>query len=196
MTSRQLRLLRGAAAASVATIIAAVSHTVGGGAAPHPLLIAALSVFLTPIAALLIGRRASIVRLSAVVLLSQSVFHVLFVALNATVTPAVANAGHQHTLSLVFVETLGSAEEAAAPDTAMLGAHVVAAVLTTALLWRGETVLRAIHRWVRAVLRRRALQPHADWPVPASIADTTRVFVSTILVGDVRRRGPPTLSCV
>ncbi len=86
MTSRQLRLVRGAAASTAATIIAAVSHTIGGGAAPHPLLIVALSVFLTPVAALLVGRRANIIRLGAAVVLAQTVFHVLFAALGATVS--------------------------------------------------------------------------------------------------------------
>ncbi|WP_194422210.1 hypothetical protein [Microbacterium abyssi] len=188
MTSRQLRLLRGSAASSVATIIAAVSHTIGGGAAPHPLLIAALSVFLTPIAALLVGRRLSLPRLTATVLLSQSVFHVLFVALNATVASSVASTGHQHTLVL---SPLG---ESVAPDAGMLAAHLLAGMLTVALLWRGESTLRAIARWARAVLRRHVPQPFPGWPVPASIARTARVFVSTIIVGDVTLRGPPDLS--
>lgn len=191
MTSRQLRLLRGFAASSVATIIAAVSHTIGGGAAPHPLLIAALSVFLTPSAALLVGRRLSLPRLAMTVLLSQSVFHVLFVALNATAAPsatAVTSAGHQHSLMLT---PLG---EGVAPDAGMLAAHVIAGILTVALLWRGENLLRAVARWARAILHRHVPQPHTGWPTPASIAPTARVFVSTVLVGDVTLRGPPVLS--
>ena len=191
MTSRQLRLLRGAAASSVATIIAAVSHTIGGGAPPHPLLVIALAVLLTPVAAVMIGRRPSLVRLSAAVLLSQTVFHVLFVALGATATPTVATTGHQHALVLT-----AAPGESVAPDAGMLGAHVVAGILTIAMLWRGEAMLRAVSHWVRAVLRCRVLQPRADWPVPASIAHTARVFLSTILVGDLRRRGPPVLSRV
>jgi hypothetical protein len=191
VTSRQLRLLRGFAASSVATIIAAVSHTIGGGPAPHPLLVAALSVFLTPIAALLVGRRLSLPRLAMTVLLSQSVFHVLFVALNATAAPGAAaatSAGHQHALVLA---PLG---EGVAPDAGMLAAHVVAGILTVALLWRGESLLRAVARWARAILHRHVPQPHTGWPTPASIAPTARVFVSTVLVGDVTLRGPPVLS--
>lgn len=189
MTSRQLRLLRGAAASSGATVIAAVSHTVGGGAPPHPLLIAALSVFLAPVAALLVGRRLSLFRLSTAVLVSQSVFHVLFVALNATVTPTVAGSGHHHALSLGPVDSPG----AIAPDAGMLGAHVVAAILTIALLWRGEAMLRAIARWVRAALRTRMPVAHSR-PAPASIARTARIIVHAVNLGDASRRGPPILS--
>ena len=43
MTSRQLRFLRAAAVSAIATLLAAVSHTLAGGAAPHPLLIAAVA---------------------------------------------------------------------------------------------------------------------------------------------------------
>lgn len=191
MTSRQLRLVRGAAASSVATIVAAVSHTIGGGAPPHPLLIAALAVFLAPVAALLIGRRLSLFRLSAVVVLSQSVFHVLFVALNATVTPMVASAGHHHALTLGPV---GDTTAGAAQDASMLGAHAFAAILTIALLWRGETLLRAIARWVRAALRPRMPRAAVVWPVPASIARTARAFIPAVRAGDILRRGPPVIS--
>ncbi|MGO2747433.1 hypothetical protein [Microbacterium sp.] len=188
MTSRQLRLLRGAAASTVATIIAAVSHTIGGGIAPHPLLILALSVFLTPLAALLVGSRPSLLRLGGAVLLSQAVFHALFVALNATVTPTIASAGHQHVLSL------GTASGTVAADSGMLGAHVIAAVFTIALLWRGESMLRAIGRWVRAVLRARMPHPQVAWPAPPSVSRTARLIIQIIRVGDISRRGPPVFS--
>ncbi len=189
MTSRQLRLVRGAAASTAATIIAAVSHTIGGGAAPHPLLIVALSVFLTPVAALLVGRRANIIRLGAAVVLAQTVFHVLFAALGATVTPTIAGRGHQHVMAL------GPVGEAVAPDAGMLAAHVVAAIITVLLLARGESILRSIARWVRAVLGVHLPTIAHDWPVPAPTAGSLRVFVPGFLIGDVSRRGPPLLSC-
>lgn len=189
VTSRQLRLVRGAAASSVATIVAAVSHTLGGGAAPHPLLIVALSVFLTPIAALLVGCRPHILRLSAAVVLSQTVFHVLFTTLNATVTPAVAGTGHQH------VMTLGPVGEAVSPDAGMLGAHLVAVIVTILLLARGESVARAIACWVRAALGVRMPRLRGDWPSPASAAGVLHSFVPMFRLSDVSRRGPPVLSC-
>jgi hypothetical protein len=187
VTTRQLRLVRGAAASSIATIIAAVSHTIGGGAPPHPLLIIALSVFLTPLAALLVGRSPGITRLSAAVLVSQTIFHVIFVALGATASPTVV-AGHHH------VMTLDPLSATVAPDAGMLGAHVLAAVLTIAMLWRGERLLGIVLRWVRAVLRTRMPRPHAEWPTPASVAITARRFVSSIPAAAISRRGPPALS--
>lgn len=186
MTSRQLRLLRGATAASIATIIAAVSHTIGGGAPPHPLLVIALSVFLTPLASLIVGRTPGIARLSVAVLVSQTVFHVLFVALGATVSAAVTR-GHQHVL------TLDPLTSTVAPDAGMLGAHIAAAALTIALLWRGEQLMRTVARWVRAALRTRTPRLYADWRIPVAFTSTPRRFVSRIRIGDISRRGPPAL---
>jgi len=189
VTSRQLRLLRGAAASSVATVIAAVSHTVGGGAPPHPLLVIALSVFLTPIAALLVGRTLNAARLSATVLLSQTIFHVLFVALGATLTTPGIVTRHEHVMAW------GPLTSTVAPDTGMLGAHLLAALLTITLLWRGERMLRGIARWVRARLRVRMPRKNSIWPIPASYANTARAFVASIRTSDISLRGPPVLSC-
>lgn len=188
MTSRQLRLLRGATASSVATILAAVSHTVGGGAPPHPLLVVALSVFLTPVAALLVGRTLSLGKLSATVLLSQGVFHVLFVALGATLTTTGAVSGHRHHTTLAPLTSTVS------PDAGMLDAHVLAAAVTIILLWHGERVLRGIARWVRSTLRLRLPRLHGSWPVPASYPRTERIFVATIRTSDISLRGPPVFS--
>lgn len=193
MTSRQLRLLRGAAASSIATITAAVSHTVGGGAPPHPLLVIALSVFLTPIAALLVGRAPRISRLASTVLVSQAVFHVLFVVLGATLTPGIAaGGGHQHAMTLSM---LSPGPATVAPDLTMLVAHLVAGLFTIAMLWRGEQLLRAIARWVHAALRTATLRVHADWPVPAGGSPRAFRFDSKIRTGDLFLRGPPRLSC-
>lgn len=179
--------MRGAAASAIATIIAAVSHTIGGGAPPHPLLVIALSVFLAPLAALLVGRTPRIGRLSAAVMVSQTVFHILFVALGATASPTVMT-GHHHAM------TLDPLTSAVAPDAGMLGAHVIAAVLTIALLHRGEQLIRVIARWVRAVLRTRMPPLQAEWPVPTSVAATARRFVSNIPAAAISRRGPPAFS--
>lgn len=189
MTSRQLRLLRGAAVSSIATVIAALSHTTGGGAPPHPLLVLALSILLTPVAALLVGRTLSFSKLSVAVLLSQQVFHTLFVLLRATISPgATFGTGHQHAM------TLGPLATAVAPDAGMLSAHIIAAVFTIALLWRGERVLRAIAHWVRTALRFRMPRFHEDWPVPASATTQSVHLCSAVRIGDLFTRGPPAFS--
>lgn len=196
MTSRQLRLLRGAAASSVATVTAATSHTVGGGAPPHPLLVLALSVFLTPIAALLVGRTMRIIAVSTAVMVSQTVFHLLFSALGATLTPGSSTGGHHHTLILPVIEApaMASALTAVAPETAMLGAHLIAGIVTIALLWRGEQLLRAIARWVKTTLRVQVPRLLAEFRAPCALTATARNFVSAIRTGDLFLRGPPLVS--
>lgn len=158
---------------------------------PHPLLVVALCVFLTPIAALLVGPTLRVAKLSAAVLLSQTVFHVLFAVLGASSTTGGAFGRHQHGLMLpVGTPPL----TAVAPDTAMLVAHTLAALLTIALLWRGEHMLRGIARWVRAALGARMPQPLADFPLPRALSTTARRFVTAIRAGDLSLRGPPSFS--
>lgn len=77
MNARQLRLVRAAAVSSVATLLAALSHTLGGGAVPHMLLILAVATLLTPLSALLVGIRESRGRVAIAVFLGQAAFHVV-----------------------------------------------------------------------------------------------------------------------
>ena len=191
MTSRQLRLLRAASASSVATLLAAVSHTLAGGPAPHPLLVVAVTALLVPAAALLIGARASRARVTLTVLVSQAAFHLVFQMLGAPVAGAPVLGGHAHTVDLA---ALGPVAAVAAPDALMLGGHVVAAILTTVALWRGESVVRAIAGWMLALLR------HAVAPIPAAherpepLRTALRPLTDPVLTASVTRRGPPALS--
>ena len=59
MTPRHVRALRGTAAAWVATVVAATAHTLAGGGAPSPALVAAVGILASPFAVGLIGRRLS-----------------------------------------------------------------------------------------------------------------------------------------
>lgn len=190
MTPRQLRLLRAATASSVATTLAAVSHTIAGGAAPHPLLVVAMASFLVPIAAMLIGARASRIRVATTVLVSQTLFHAAFQVLGApTGTPIVS--GHQHHLDL---SALGTAASAAAPDSVMLLGHLVAAVLTTAALWHGESMVRAVAGWVEARLRRSIPLFRPPHERPASPVFALPLLIDAALSSSVSRRGPPSPS--
>ncbi|MFB4348381.1 hypothetical protein [Microbacterium sp. CR_7] len=187
MTTRQLRLLRAASATSVATLLAAVSHTVAGGAAPHPLLILAVAALLMPPAALLVGIRPSLTRLTATVLVSQAVFHSVFQALGAPTADA-AVLGHAHHLDLA---SLGPVAAVSAPDALMVAAHVLAAVLTTALLWRGESVVRRVATWVLARLRLAVVSAPAAHRAPARPI-VVRPFAATdAVLRPLSRRGPP-----
>ncbi|WP_203135792.1 hypothetical protein [Microbacterium sp. JZ31] len=186
MTTRQLRTLRGASAATVATLLAATSHTIAGGPAPAPLLVALMIALLTPVASGVVGPRASLARLAAAVALSQVAFHAAFQLLGSPTGDRV-QADHAH-------HTAGVALDVAAPpaeSAEMYAAHAVAAILTLALLWRGERVIRAIARETVAVLRRVEV-PRAAAPVATGtrFLDVPRPVESRIL-SSVSLRGPP-----
>lgn len=189
MTTRQLRLLRAASASSVATLLAAVSHTFAGGSAPHPLLVLGLAVFLIPIASLLIGARVSKPRVALTVFISQAVFHLVFQLLGAPAGSSIF-LGHHHGEML----SLGTVSVAALPDIAMLAGHVLAAVVTTAALWHGETLVRGIAGWMLAL----ALRIDVDLPVghrrPAALASHRHPLIDAARAAAVSRRGPPLFS--
>lgn len=204
MTSRQLRTLRGASASGIATVIAALSHTAGGAQAPAPLIVVAMAALLTPGAILLVGARPRLPRLATTVLATQAAFHLAFLALGSPVAthPAaeshaahLAHAAHAAAASTQLGHPTHLATLAASQtDARMIGAHLVAALLTVALLHRGEAVVRAIASWASVVVRRAAPQPlllartHAPGAAPARLARALR-----IVAGPRSPRGPPVL---
>lgn len=187
VTTRQLRILRAAAASSVATLLAALSHTIGGGMPPHPLLVLALSVLLIPLAAVLIGRRPSAPRTALTVLVAQLVFHVLFHVLGGTASESAASTpAHAH-----HAVALGPAVSIALPDAPMILAHGVAATLTVLLLWHGERMLRGIAAWARARLLPSLPASPARHEVPLVPASPLLSVRLTPLAEALSRRGPP-----
>ncbi len=190
MTSRQLRLLRAASASSSATLLAALSHTFAGGAAPYPLLVVAVAALLVGPASVLIGARVSRFRVAATVLVSQAAFHLVFQALGApTGSGVIAAAGHDHRLP-----PLGPLTVAALPDTGMVLGHVAAAIVTTLLVWHGESSVRTIAGWVRAVFRDEVTTLPGDHERPAALSLDLHPLVDTVVVTAVSRRGPPVLA--
>lgn len=191
MNARQLRLVRAAAVSSVATLLAALSHTLGGGAVPHMLLILAVATLLTPLSALLVGIRESRGRVAITVFLGQAAFHVVFQLLGSpTGTAPIAGGAHAHHLDL---SALSSPAPTAAPGTLMLFAHVVAAVLTTFLVWHGEAVVRAVARWVDALFRRASAGAPVTHRRPPRLRSTTIASFAVTISAAVPRRGPPAL---
>jgi hypothetical protein len=192
VTTRQQRVLRGAVAAAVATLLAATSHTIAGGPTPAPLLIGLMMALLTPVAGSLAGPRPSLARLAAAVTVSQVAFHGAFQLLGSPTGVGMSpGAGHSHSAHGV-VDLAVLHVTAAAPEGAgMYVAHAIAAVLTIALLWRGERVVHAIARETLRVLRR------AQAPRPALIPDPPAAFASPVrpsaprLLPSVSWRGPP-----
>ncbi|MFT4157684.1 MAG: hypothetical protein QM630_07140 [Microbacterium sp.] len=188
MTTRQLRLVRAASVSSVATLLAALSHTFASGAAPHPLLVLAVSVLIVPIAALLLGVRLSKARVALTVLVSQTAFHVIFQVLGAP-TGSEPRLGHQH-----GPLALNSVSIAALPEFAMVIWHVLAAVATTALLWHGESLVRAIAGWMLALIRHPGAIVPADHRRPAILVSHRHPLIDHARSAAVTRRGPPLFS--
>ena len=78
MTTRWARFARGWIVALFATLVAALSHTLGGAAAPSGLAVGVSLAFAGMICVALVGRTVSTLRLTIAVLLSQIILHALF----------------------------------------------------------------------------------------------------------------------
>ncbi|TSI12801.1 hypothetical protein FO013_18620 [Brevibacterium aurantiacum] len=218
---RGLRLqrgLRGTAAAVFATFVALASHMIGGGALPSAMGVVVPLVLSMLVCVLLAGRRLSLPRLSLSVLASQSLFHLLFsVFTPMTGKPTPANALERHAMhhsdsatmigplsgagqdSLSGMSGTMSATEGgmhAHTSPAMLSAHLVAAVLTIAMIYWSETLPVKIASFVRLVIH--ALLPTAVRPMPVPNGPRPHLGLSRILprhLGVLRSpvltRGPP-----
>ncbi len=110
-------------------------------------------VFSFMISVLLAGRSLSLVRLGISVVVSQFLFHALFVL--GTVAPSGVAIPHVHGAPLVLPAS-GTIPEAVAADASMWLGHGLAALLTVLALYRGERLLVAVCelaaqlvRWVR-----------------------------------------------
>jgi len=190
MRERPLRALRGAAAATVAVLLAAVSHTLGGGAAPSPAILVGVSALAWPLATALVGRRLRPTGLAASVILAQAILHVVF-ALTNGVNGVHAGALHEH--GSLVLDSAGVMAHTAAPTPPMLIAHLVAAIASFVLLFAGERMIRALAAWTHAVLGRALAiiqRPLVGARVSSGFSSAPRVRVTR---GSVRRRGPPLL---
>ncbi|MFC8680867.1 hypothetical protein ACFT30_05045 [Microbacterium ureisolvens] len=185
MTPRHVRALRGTAAAWVATIVAATAHTLAGGGAPSPALVATVGILASPFAVALIGRRLTGWRIGVTVLASQAFFHGAF-ALTAGADPAALHGHHVTHLG-------GDLSAVALPDAPMLLAHVLAAALTVFALHGGERMLRALGRGIRSLFSRARVAPLPSLPRPVAVGAAPRHVAARIVLSDLSRRGPPVL---
>lgn len=199
--SRLRRLARGSAAASIATFAALVSHVAAGGALPSLIGIAVPLVLSVTVCVLLAGRRLSLTRLAIAVLISQTMFHVLFV-LGASRAVMETTPGHDHAAMLAGVLTVSSGGSSALiGGIGMWLGHAAAAVVTTAAIHRGERTLSAgvalitgVSAWLRARLR--VFTATLPAPAVAPRVRAPRVIAPVIVPAPVRvlrHRGPPAL---
>ncbi len=203
MATRWARVARGLVAASLATFVAALFHGVGGGGAPSGLAITLSLTFSALAAIALTGRRASLWRLTASVIVSQFLFHVLF-SLGPTGTTFAAADGstHLHAGShLISVAGQHAHMSGLIPQSPLMWlSHASAALVTIVALRFGERAFWGLFETTRMRLARFARIPLSA-PVGFSLALPAIAIESEpahlrdlgLLLGRMRHRGPPTL---
>lgn len=183
------RLARGSIAAGLSTWIALTFHLLGGGDAPAVVGVVIPFVLSWCACVVLAAWRGHALRLTASVLLSQGLFHLLF-TLGAT---GGARGGHHGSAVQLGATDLAGA----APWTHMWLAHVVAAAITILALRSGEVALARLSRaaidtarrlWAVPTLAPLGVVVGVDPAVPW--LDEVRSDLGRFL-RDIRRRGPP-----
>lgn len=189
--SRTARTARGTLGALAATLLAAASHALAGGTVTA-LSIAATALVALPLCVALAGRLGSLWRLALAVCASQFLYHWSFWGLGAT-SPAGASPrpqGHAAHLATVFSPDLVSNGTA---DAWMWAAHAVAALLTIALLHRGERAAIGMAQLVLRVLPL-ALPRIPALPVGAGLRLHDRAVhlrERLTVLSAISHRGPP-----
>lgn len=194
-SSRASRVARGAVVASIATFTALLSHVVAGGDVPGWAGIAAPWVLALMASTLLAGRSLSAIRLGVSVVISQLLFHTLFV-MGSPARGGSAPTSHHHGAMTVLPEAPVDAAALCA-DPLMWGMHALAAALTTLMLAHGERVVRTLLRlahelrsWARRLVRRLPAVTLPHLPAAAAEAPFWVVRPAARLAVH-RRRGPP-----
>ncbi|MGO4689602.1 hypothetical protein [Glaciibacter sp. 2TAF33] len=204
MATRWARFMRGWVAAAFSTFVAALSHTLGGGAAPGALAVIVSLAFAGMVCVGLSGRTLSAWRVAASVILSQLIFHGLFSlgapggALTTDASTGAPLAAHHHTALAITHGVTGSMEGHGASHVGagMWIAHGAAAVLTIVALRHGEAAFWGMLTTARLVIRRIVTVAAAITPaVPTRRTPSTGlVFVPrepALVFSVMRHRGPP-----
>lgn len=191
MESRASRLLRGIILGSVATLLAALSHTWAGGLVPGTLALVLGGVFASAVGVAAVGRRrTSLVRTVAGVGIAQLAFHLVF-SLLSTGGTVVSTAGHHHATAAILT---APADAVAQGGIAMWMAHLVAGVLTVAYLRRLEALVWALIARVGGFLVRVLEVRPEPVAVPRTlVASRPMPRPRSILGASIARRGPPVL---
>jgi hypothetical protein len=199
MHSRTHRLARGTVAAAIATLVAALSHTAGGGTFPSAPLVALAFVTSVGWSTAVVGRRFSWPRVSAAVVASQALFHGTFALLGAGGARVVAETARHsaHTGSTTLTVLPGGSGHAH-DGAGMLAAHAVAAVVTIVALRiadRSSLATAALARVVRSLLPTLSAPVTFDPRIPRVRANGTgfRPAPVAVMLTGLRRRGPPVL---
>lgn len=204
--SRSFLLLQALAGTLFAVMIAAMSHGLGGDAAPSLLTLVLTLAVALPIVALLQRVHARLPRQIVTIGLSQIVFHTLFWLNPGDGATSASGQSHHLTHLVVTLPSASGFSNAPGAQTmdmtfagGMIWAHVTAAILTLAMWRYGDSLTGAIAQTV--TFRLRWLNDRATTVVAVvlEVADlrlTANSGISSILrhrllsVG-LRHRGPP-----
>ena len=190
--------------AAVATFVALLSHVSAGGAVPGWLGILIPFVLSLAVCTVLTGRRLSAWRLSVAVVLSQALFHTLFV-LGSFAVPGMGQEHHaMHGIGSTPQTSSVGMTDALHGDPAMWLGHAAAAVVTILALHRGERCVRALIELARTLvgrLRIRLALVVADVDIdaprfPSVACARRRPLRHRLFLRDIARRGPPRLHTV
>ena len=223
MTSHRgpLRLVRGGTAASLVTLLALGGHLVGGAPMPSWLGVALPWWLSVTVCTVLAGSRFTLPRMGTAVLTSQALFHGLFVVgtpgdpSTVLVPPPGSHLGHgrhgsggaghaaEHTGHGAdgMAAAAQHALHAGHSDSRMLLWHLVAGLLTTVLLHRGESILLRCAGLVGAMLAVLARPPRGLTLPSLPLPGPSRPVLPSTLVRPRRRavldprlqRGPPVI---
>lgn len=192
--SRGARVFRGAVGALVATLLAAASHSLAGGVITGASVVATV-IFTLPLCVALAGRVGSLWRLSIAVGVAQFVYHWTFAGLGlASSSAAGGPMVSPHAAHLAAIQSFTPELAAAgAADATMWIWHAIAAVLTIALLHRGEHAFLALRRALLRALPSpivRELAP-IERPLPQVITEVPLLRDRFFLTSAITHRGPP-----
>ncbi|MFE5670995.1 hypothetical protein ACFQ58_05205 [Agromyces sp. NPDC056523] len=203
MSPRGARVMRGAAVAAFATLVASVAHTVGGGTPPGPLALVLSLAFSVPIAMVLVGQRMTPARASASALAAQAALHLLYaLGTGSPGHPASVGPHAAHAATAPSVEFAAFTVEHG-HATVMPLAHVVAAALTVAMLALFQQAASAVGlafgtlvhgvRLLASVLRGLPVPTLPGVARPAIRADAPP-NPALLILSPLRHRGPPRVS--
>ncbi len=173
-----------------ATFVASLAHTVGGGAPPGPLAWLLALAFSAPLAMLLSGARARLVRTAVSALAAQGALHLTYAMGGAAPLDPAPHAGHDHSSVHLPASPVATVDHG---NAWMPVAHLAAAAITLAALMLADRMLDAVGRAVRVIVRRLNLIPA---PV---VAPSLRIpvdgprpqLVAVLLASGLGSRGPP-----
>ncbi|MGZ4429752.1 MAG: hypothetical protein ACXVXC_13450 [Nocardioidaceae bacterium] len=179
-TAGVLRLARGGVVGTSAVTLSLVAHLLTGGAVPDAVRLAVLTLVATATCVALSGQRWRTPALLAVLLGAQAVFHVAF---GGMAHPGMTHPG---------MAGMGGTDA----GTAMLAAHVCAAVVVALLLRKGEDTCWRLVDLVTAPWRVADLEPvmlPPDTGAEATPATAEGPRSPAWLAAVAPRRGPPRL---